>query len=148
MSANCRPPLHQSILCILYCSPFLKKSPPLYKCFVSVFQSYLYIFHPWCYIRFTYILDTNFCQLQTSLTPINLVHLAFFSIPYKMHDAQDLLVWGRSSVGRHWYQECKLNWSNTNDEIYYGNTGKLRHNTCTREVTEYRIVYGMRVLYK
>ena len=25
--------------------------------------------------------------------------------------------------------------------------GKLRHNTCTRGVTEYRIVYGTRVLY-
>ena len=37
---------------------------------------------------------------------------------------------------------------NTKDEIYYFKTGKLRHNTCARGVTEYRIVYGTRVLYE
>ena len=34
-----------------------------------------------------------------------------------------------------------------NFEIYYGKTGKLRQNTCTRGVTEYRKFYGTRVLY-
>ena len=42
----------------------------------------------------------------------------------KMQDAQDWLVWGRSAVGVHWYQECKWTWSKTKNEIYYGNTGK------------------------
>ena len=28
-------------------------------------------------------------------------------------------------------KKCKWTWSNTKDEMYYGKTGKLRHNTCT-----------------
>ena len=64
-----------------------------------------------------------------------------------MKDAHDWLVWGRSAVGRHCYQEYKWTWYNTNDEIYYGNTRKLRQKTCTRGVTEYMIIDGTRVLY-
>ena len=56
----------------------------------------------------------------------------------KMQDAQNWLVWGRSEVVRHWYQECKWTWPNTKDEIYYGKTWKLRQNTCARGVTEYK----------
>ena len=60
-------------------------SPLLHNCFVSFFKSYLNIFHPWCLIRFTYILGTNVSQLQTSFTTIDFVHLAFLFIPYKIH---------------------------------------------------------------
>ena len=60
-------------------------SPLLHKFSVSVFKSYHNIFHSWCYIRFTYIIITNVFQHQTSFTPIDFVHLAFFSIRYKMH---------------------------------------------------------------
>ena len=55
------------------------------KCSFSVLKSYHNIFHSWYYIRFTYILSSNVCQLQTSFTPIDFLNLAFFSIPYKMY---------------------------------------------------------------
>ena len=33
----------------------------------------------------TNIPGSNVCQLQTSLTPVNLVHLAIFTIPLKLY---------------------------------------------------------------
>ena len=39
-------------------------------------KSYHDIFHSWCQVRFTYILSTNVCQLQTSFTPLYFVHIA------------------------------------------------------------------------
>ena len=36
-------------------------------------------------MRLTNILGINVYQLQTSFTHVNLVHLALFTIPYKMH---------------------------------------------------------------
>ena len=65
----------------------------------------------------------------------------------KVQDAQDWLMWGRSAIGRHCYQECRRAWFNSKYEINYGKTWKLRQNTCTRVVKEYRIFYGTRVLY-
>ena len=56
----------------------------------------------------------------------------------KMQDAQNRLVWKRSAVGKHWYQECKWTWSNTKDEIYNGKTWELRQNICARGLIEYK----------
>ena len=59
---------------------------PLVQVFcLLIFKSYHDIFHSWCQVRFTYILSTNVCQLQTSFTPLYFVHLALLSILYKMH---------------------------------------------------------------
>ena len=62
-------------------------SPLLHKCSVLALKAYHNIFHSWCQVRFTYIIGTNVCQLQTSFTSIYFVHLTLFSIPYKMHSS-------------------------------------------------------------
>ena len=36
------------------------------------------------------IFDSNVCQLQTSFTPVNIVHLALFNIPYKMNSSYNV----------------------------------------------------------
>ena len=82
-----RVPTKSSIVIQNSCSSWLSYTLPplLHKCSVSVLKSYHNIFHSCCYIRLTYILSTNVCQLQNYFTPINFVHLTLFSIPYKMN---------------------------------------------------------------
>ena len=82
-----RVPTQSSLVIQNYCSSDYPVLYPPYCTGVlsSVLKSYHYIFHYWCQVRFTYIISTNVCQLQTSFTPIYFVHPTLLSIPYKMH---------------------------------------------------------------
>ena len=72
-----RIPTQSSLVIQNSCSswPSCTLSPLLYKCSV---------FHPWFQVRFTYILSTNVCQLQTSFTPIY-----FFASCIFLHSLQN-----------------------------------------------------------
>ena len=60
----------------------------------------------------TNIISGNVCQLQTSLTPINLARFALFTIPYKIHSPCNVsCVFGILTIPSHTHSRLTIQYN-------------------------------------